>query len=95
MPKMLRHRKTGELLPMNADTARHDDMMAVDVPDLSKARMTRGNMYLDERFVFEGAEDLPADEAVVLADPAPAAETIVEANDDVDLSDIELPDDDD
>ena len=89
MPKMLRHRKTGELMPMNADTARHDEMMAVEVPDTSVIRYTRGVAYLDERHVFEGAEPAPAPA------PAPAPEPTVEAEDDVDLSDIELPDDDD
>lgn len=91
MPKMLRHRKTGELMPMNADTARHDDMMAVEVPDSSVIRVTRGVTYLDEKHVFEGAEEPPAPAPA----PAPAPEPTVEDEDDVDLSDIDLPDDDD
>lgn len=91
MPKMLRHRKTGELMPMNADTARHDEMMAVEVPDPSVIRYTRGVSYLDEKHVFEGAEAPAAPDPA----PAPAPEPTAEAEDDVDLSDIELPDDDD
>lgn len=68
MAKMLRHRKTGELMPMNGDVARHDDMVPVDVPDPKVIRITRGVAYLDEKHVFEGidADDVPQEP------PAPA-----------------------
>ena len=65
--KMLRHRETGEVMPMNADTARNDNMVPVEVPDPEKMiSYTRGVAYIEEKHIF-GAED---DDAP--AEPAPA-----------------------
>lgn len=94
MPKMLRHRKTGELMPMNADTARHEDMMTVEMPDMSKMEQLRGVAHLTEKHVFDSVEDAPVYEAPK-TEPEPEPEPVAAEEDDVDLSDIELPDDDD
>lgn len=59
MPTMLRNRKTGELMGMNPDMARHDDMIPIDVPDLSVAETRRGLLYLSEKHVFENVESAP------------------------------------
>lgn len=72
MPRMLRHRKTGEVVPMNADLQRHDDMVAVDVPDVSKLTSVRGVTVLEEKYVFEDVEEPPT-EPDSIADPTPPA----------------------
>jgi len=99
---MLRNRKTGEIMPMNGDLARHDDMIPVSLPDMSKVVYRRGVAYLDEKHIFEDVDDAP--EEPTTPPPAPKAKSrakksapkaAVSADDGVDLSDIELPDDDD
>jgi hypothetical protein len=77
---------------MNADTARHEDMMAVEMPDMTKMGYKRGVANLKERYVFDSVDDEPEYEA---PQPEVKSEPVPEVEDDVDLSDIELPDDDD
>ena len=64
--KMLRHRETGEVMPMNADTARNEHMVPIEVPDPAKMiTYTRGVAYIEEKHIFgaEDGEDVPADPA--------------------------------
>jgi hypothetical protein len=85
--KMLRHRETGEVMPMNADTARNDNMVPVEVPDPEKMiSYNRGVAYIEEQHIF-GARD---DDAP--AEPAPKRKSRVKAKpkQEPELADVEL-----
>lgn len=92
--KMLRHRDTGEVMPMNADTARNDNMVPIEVPDPKKMiTYTRGVAYIEEKHIFGEVEEAP--EAPEAPAPAPkkrrrkAAEQVEEpsALGEIDMSD--------
>jgi hypothetical protein len=59
--KMLRHRDTGEVMPMNADVARNENMVSIEVPD-PKTMITfiRGVAYIEEKDIFGEVEAAPA-----------------------------------
>lgn len=58
--KYMRDRRTGEVMPMNADALRHDDMMPVEIPDPAKMiQVKRGIAYLPEKYVFGSEAEAP------------------------------------
>lgn len=68
MPKMCKHRTTGEVYPYNVDLARHADIEVVDEPDPQFAAAAQAN---PEATIGDLQEQAQVEEPVVEPEPAP------------------------